>query len=101
VFTTLACGVLSQEEQLLTRFFEAARLYDTTIMAKYATVTFNPRTDGVVHDVEIERVDKIAEQFKVVTFRAQVRGPDGETVERTLHAAMRNQPDGWVITDIR
>ena len=54
-----ACRVLSQEEQLLMRFFETARLHDTTVLAKYATVTFNPRTEGVVREFDVERVEAV------------------------------------------
>lgn len=93
--------MLSQEEQLLTRFFEAARLHDTTVMARYATVTFNPKTEGVVQEFDVEDVEEMAPKFKVVMLRAQVRGPDGRVAERQLEAAMRELPDGWVITDIR
>ena len=99
--SALGCGVLSPEEQLLTRFFEAARLHDTTVMARYATVTFNPRTEGVVQEFEVDDVERRAERLKVVTLRAQVRGPDGRTAERTLQATMREQPDGWMITEVR
>ena len=35
---TVACGVLSPEEQLLTDFFEASRLYDTSVMARLSAV---------------------------------------------------------------
>ena len=83
------------------RFFEAARLHDTTVMARYATVTFNPVTEGVVQEFDVEDVERLAPRFKVVKLRAQVRGPDGGVAERQLEAAMREQPDGWVITDLR
>ena len=83
------------------RFFEAARLHDTTVMAKYATVTFNPKTEGVVQEFDVEDVEELAPRFKVVTLRAQVRGPDGRVAERQLSASMREQPDGWVITELR
>ena len=41
-----ACGVLSPEEQLLTRFFEASRLHDTTAVARLSAGPFNPRISG-------------------------------------------------------
>jgi hypothetical protein len=99
--SAVGCGVLSPEEQLLTRFFEAARLHDTTVMAKYATVTFNPRTEGVVQTFEVDEVERVADRLKVVTLRAHVRGPDGRMAARALRATMREQPDGWMITELR
>src|SRR5687767_12219040 len=50
------CGVLSPEEQLLTDFFEASRLHDTTVVAKMSDVIFNPRVDGVVDRFEVGAV---------------------------------------------
>src|SRR5687768_5691910 len=52
------CGVLSPEEQLLTDFFEASRLHDTTVAAKVSDVIFNPARDGVVDRFDIERIEK-------------------------------------------
>ena len=95
------CRVLSQEEQLLTRFFETARLHDTTVLAKYATVTFNPRTEGVVRAFDVERVETVDDASKRVTIEAQVAATDGQMVERTLVVTMRRQDDGWIISEIR
>src|SRR5688500_373192 len=52
------CGVLSPEEQLLTDFFEASRLHDTTVAAKVSDVIFSPAVDGIVDRFEIERVEQ-------------------------------------------
>jgi hypothetical protein len=96
----LGCGVLSQEEQLLTRFFETARLHDTTVLAKYATVTFNPRTEGVVQTFDVEKIEEDAES-KRVNVRAQVRGPAGDTATRLLLVTMRRVEGSWRITELR
>ena len=49
-----ACGARPPEEQLLRRFFEASRLYDTAAVEELATVIFHPRVDGIVQDFEVE-----------------------------------------------
>jgi hypothetical protein len=51
-----ACGARSPEEQLLRRFFEASRLYDTAAVEELATVVFHPRADGIIQDFEVESV---------------------------------------------
>ena len=54
-----ACGV-SPEEQVLTRFFEASRTLDHSILSRLATVTFSPRVDGSVQTFSI--VERHADQ---------------------------------------
>src|SRR5687767_2752631 len=98
---SLGCGVLSQEEQLLTRFFEAARLHDTVVMAKYATVTFNPLGDGIVRDFDVQEIERIDEASKRVTVLARLHRPDGQMSERSLVVTMRRQSDRWMITEVR
>ena len=92
--------MLSQEEQLLTRFFDAARLHDTTVMAKYATVTFNPVTQGVVHAFDVQDVEALDDTSKRATIQAQLRQPDGRMAERRMLVTMRLGDSGWMITDI-
>lgn len=98
--SALGCGVLSQEAQLLTRFFEAARLHDTTVMAKYATITFNPVTQGVVHAFDVQGVEALDDTSKRATIHAHLRQPDGRMAERTMLVTMRRSDSGWIITDI-
>ena len=95
----VACGVLSPEEQLLTRFFEASRLYDTTTVATMSNVVFNPRTDGVVQEFDVEDVREEGAS-KRVTVRATVRQLDGTTTERTLEFTLFLKTNRWFITDI-
>jgi hypothetical protein len=92
-----ACGVLSPEEQLLADFFEASRLYDTTVVARMSSVVFNPRTDGVVEEFDVEGVQADGES-KRVTVRATVRQLNGGTRERTLAFTMVRKGDRWFIT---
>jgi hypothetical protein len=94
-----SCGVLSPEEQLLTRFFEASRLYDTTIVATMSSVVFNPRTDGVVEEFDVEDVREDGDS-KRVTVRAAVRQLGGGTTERTLVFTLIRKDNRWLITAI-
>ena len=98
-FVISACGVLSQEEQLLTDFFEAARLHDTTAVAKIAAVTFNPRTDGVVDAFEVQDVAD-AGDMKRVTIRASVRQLEGSTTDQTLVFTLARKDQRWFIAGI-
>ena len=93
------CGVLSPEEQLLRRFFEASRLYDTTAVADLSAVTFNPRTDGVVQEFRIEEVVE-EPAGKRVTVRAPVRLPNGAFDERTLIFRLVQKDGRWYIAEI-
>jgi hypothetical protein len=92
-----ACGVLSQEEQLLTDFFESARLHDTTALAKISAVTFNPRIDGVVDRFEVQDVAD-AGDTKRVTLRTSVRQLEGPVTEKTLVFTLVRKGDRWFIT---
>jgi hypothetical protein len=42
-----------QEEAVLDQFFAAARLRDTTALASFATVRFEPQIDGIVTEFEV------------------------------------------------
>jgi hypothetical protein len=95
------CGVLSPEEQLLTDFFEASRLHDLTIVARMASVTFNPRTQGVVDEFEIEEVmEAEGGAVEIVTVAAAVRGPDGERSQRILRFTLQRRDGRWFITGL-
>jgi hypothetical protein len=94
------CGVLSPEEQLLTRFFEASRLNDTTQAAKYATVTFNPRAEGVVEAFEIAELARVDQQTRVV-IDAAVRPLGGVPARRQIVATIQQRDGRPMIVDIR
>ena len=93
------CGVLSAEEQLLTRFFEASRLHDTTMVAALSSVTFNPRTEGVVEDFDVQDVQDEGDA-KRVTVRASVRQLSGSRSDRTLVFRIVRKGDRWFIAAI-
>jgi hypothetical protein len=95
------CGVLSQEEQLLTDVFEAARLHDTTALATMSGVTFNPRTRGVVQDFTVERSDGDADgQSKTVVILAQVRTPAGEVAAQRMRATIVRRHGRWFVSEL-
>lgn len=94
-----ACGVLTPEEQLLQRFFEASRLYDAVAARKVATVVFHPITDGIVQDFAITKVDGDGSS-RTVTVAAQVRRGSGTATAETLVVTLERR-DGWIITGIR
>lgn len=94
----MACGVLSAEEQLLTDFFEASRLYDTAVMARLSAVPLNPRTDGIVDAFDIAHVDEADDGRTRVTVNARVRRFDGQVGSRQLVFSLVRQDGRWFIT---
>lgn len=46
------------EQKILDDFFRAARLRDNTTLGNFATVSFDPRTDGVVQKFEVVSVSE-------------------------------------------
>jgi len=97
----MACGVLSPEEQLLTDFFEASRVYDTSVMARLSAVPLNPRTDGIVDSFEVQRVDRANERREQVTVAARVRSFDGRVRPRAFVFTLTRQEGRWFIQDFR
>ena len=99
------CGVRSLEEQILDDFFAAARLHDTSALSRVATVDFNPRTMGVVHEYEIAAVEVSAAgtggETRHVVLAAQLRRPEGEVVPTTLAATLERRDGTWLLTAIR
>ena len=100
VFAAAGCGVLSPEEQLLTRYFEASRLHDTTVVARMSDVIFNPMVEGVVQTFEIARVDRQDDAERVV-IDAQIRTPGGQVLQRTMEVTLERRDGRWFITDLR
>ena len=96
---TTACVWPSAERQLLLDFFQACRVYDTALLARLATVSCNPRTDGIVQDFEILKIDH-ASGARNVTIRAVVRSFDGRVSEETVAVAMAQQDGRWMVTGL-
>jgi hypothetical protein len=47
--TTISCSAASERE-LIDQFFTASRLRDRTALARFSTVVFEPRSDGIVEE---------------------------------------------------
>lgn len=83
------------------RFFEASRLNDTTRVARLASVTFNPRTDGIVDAFEVESVEAAGDgQSGQVTIRADVRTVDGRQEARRYRVALARRDGRWIVSGI-
>jgi len=104
------CRRYPQERQALIDFFEAARLRDTTVLSNMGTATFEPRTDGIVQQFDIERVAAApprmesgkAIEAKHGILRAQVRTPDDQIVPERLDVMFERPVGGrWMITQLR
>lgn len=95
----LACGVLSHEEQLLTDFFEASRVYDVSVMARLSAQPMNPRVDGIVDSFAVERVDQGDGGIERVTVSARMRTFDGKERSRQLVFTLARRNDRWFIRD--
>ena len=98
---TIACGVLSPEEQLLTEFFEASRVFDVSVMSRLSAIPLNPRTDGIVDSFEIERVDRADDEIERVTVAARVRSFDGRVTSRQFVFTLTQRDGRWFIREWR
>ncbi len=100
VLASLACSA-SSEEQTLRRFFVTAPTLDSTVIGKYATVGFNPRTDGIVQAFTITAVGPERQDHKDVTIDAVVLQPDGTSTRRTMVATFGKVQGRWLIIGLR
>ena len=57
----------SDEQQLLTKYFQASRMRDNTTLGNIATVAFSPTEEGIVQSFEITRAD--AEQRRTLRLK--------------------------------
>jgi len=53
---SVACVPATAEEQLLSKFFQAARTLDRSITTSLASVGFNPRTEGSVQAFQVAAI---------------------------------------------
>ena len=97
---SLSCSA-SPEEQTLLRFFVAAPTLDLSVISKYATIGFNPRTDGIVQTFTVTAVGPNGQDRKDVTIDAVVLQPDGITSRRTMIATFEKIDGRWLITGLR
>jgi hypothetical protein len=101
----LGCGV-PQERSVLDRFFAASRLRDTTALATFATVIFEPLEDGIVTGFEILEIARPAAaagqaESRDITIRAPVKLPSGQIAEKTLHVTLERRDGRWIVTAFR
>jgi hypothetical protein len=107
-----ACSV-PPEQPIVGDFFAASRLRDTTALAKFATVVFEPREQGIVASFEIERVSPqrtVGDMLlKEVLVRAVVRDGEGRSGERRLTVTLQKRRGandvhalygGWLVTAV-
>jgi hypothetical protein len=106
----VACAA-SPEEQVLTRFFDASRSLDSTLLNRWSTVTFNPRTEGSIQRftivergpeqraplIDAQREEALRSLAASSTEDADLSGSSVEIVTRQvkIDAAVRT-PDGAV-----
>jgi hypothetical protein len=100
-----ACAWPSPERQLLLNFFQACRVYDTTVLARMATASCNPQTDGVVQDFDLVDVERrpagaAARPTTDVTIRARVRPLGGSVTEQTLGVTLEEIDGHWMVTAV-
>jgi hypothetical protein len=81
-------------------FFEACRIYDTTVLAKLGTAPCNPKTDGVVQGFEITRIDRAPDARRLM-IRAQIRSLEGQVSERTIAVALAREDGRWKVSGLR
>jgi hypothetical protein len=112
---TLAACSYGAEQTLLGQFFAASRLRDKTMLANFATVVFEPATQGIVTTFTITDVSREQQHdgggivSKDVTIAAPVRLPSGQTVQKTLVVTLQraDQPtdrpatNRWIVTAIK
>lgn len=96
----LACSA-SPEEQTLLRFFVAARTLDSTVISKYATIGFNPRTDGIVQTFTVTSIGPEQQDRKDVSIDAVVLEPNGVTGRRIMIATFQKVEGRWLVTSLR
>ena len=99
-----ACVWPLPERQLLLNFFQACRIYDTTVLARLATASCNPRTDGVVQDFEIVSVRDVDRgaggPAREVTIDARVRPLGGSPAARRMTVTLVQVEGRWMVAGV-
>lgn len=95
-----ACAA-SPEEQTLLRFFAAAPTLDSTVIRKYATIGFDPRTAGIVQSFTILAETAQGDDSRDVTIEAVVLEPSGTAAHRTMIARLEKVDGRWLVTGLR
>ena len=100
-----ACVWPSPERQLLLNFFHACRVYDTTVLARLATIPCNPQSDGVVQDFQIVTVEDLGGAAdggsRAVTLDARIRPLGGSPETRRLAVTLMQVDGRWMVAGVR
>ncbi len=91
--SVIACGV-PPERSIVDEFFAESRLRDKTALEHVATVTFEPRVNGIVESFEIKNVSPEMDKTKTVIVAARAeaaRGRDDSGKHRRHDGARRRQ----------
>lgn len=96
----VACIWPSPERQLLLDFFQACRVYDRTTLARLATVSCNPQTDGVVQRIHMLAVDR-GEGVRRATIRTLVQLGGGRSSEQDLDVTIERRDGRWMVTAVK
>jgi hypothetical protein len=94
------CGVLSLEEQLVQRFFEASRLHDRAALEKVAVsgVTFNPISAGVVEEFGVTNVVHEGAR-RTISLDARIRTASGTRAQK-LTVVIEQFAERWLVTEV-
>jgi hypothetical protein len=97
----VGCSTAS-EQSLLSQFFAASRLRDTTALRNIATVVFEPNTQGIITSFEIMDVvphgNGGASRSKDVSISAPVKLPSGQTAQKRLIVTIQRDAGDWMVT---
>lgn len=104
VLLLAACAWPSPDRQLLLDFFQACRLYDTTVLARLATTSCNPAADGVVQDFDILRAEEAGAasggRAREITIEAGVRPLGGSPVRQQLTVTLEEIEGRWRVAAV-
>jgi hypothetical protein len=99
-----ACAWPSPDRQLLLDFFQACRVYDTSVLARLATASCNPAADGIVQDFEIVTVEEAGStsgaRARAITLDAGVRPLGGSPVRRRLTVRLEQVEGRWMVAEV-
>ena len=104
VASIAGCGWTPADEQVLTEFFEQSRAYDTTRLARVATVVFDPRTYGVVQQFRVLKRTTSSPpgdgDSRQLTIQADVRSAGGRVSQRTLIVTLERREGSWMVVGV-
>jgi len=103
VAIAIGCSTAT-EQSILSQFFAASRLRDTTALKNVATVVFEPNTQGIITSFEITNVVPYRSGGELVSehvsISAPVKLPSGQTAQKNLVIVMQRDAGRWIVTGI-